>query len=77
MSTEINRLSLTLPAGFGDRAGRIARRVGDALAQYELPAGRHARLAVGPVRIDARSTDRMIAARIADAIATRIRQEGH
>lgn len=76
MTTEIGRLALTLPAGFEDRAQRIGRLVGEALAGRELPAGRVARLGVGPVRVDPSSSDRTIAEQIARSIHSAIGQGG-
>lgn len=69
MTTEIGRLLLQLPTGFEDRAGRIGRLVGEALAQRDdLPAGRIDQLRVGPVRVEVGHSDRVVAQRIADSI---------
>jgi hypothetical protein len=69
MPAEIGRLLLQLPTGFEDRAGRIGRLVGEALAQRDdLPAGRIEQLQVGPVRVDVRDSDRAVAQQIADSI---------
>jgi hypothetical protein len=76
MTTEIGRLGLTLPAGFADRAGRIGRLVGEALAGYDLPAGRIAHLAVGPVTVDPRGSDRAVADSIAQSIRAAIGKGG-
>ena len=73
MSTEIGQLRLQLPAGFEDRAQRIGRLVGEALAQRDdLPAGRIEQLRVGPVQVDVRHSDRVVARRIADSIHTAV-----
>lgn len=69
MPAEIGRLRLRLPAGFEDRAGRIGRLVGEALARRDdLPAGRIEQLQVGPVRVEVGHSDRVVAQRIADSI---------
>lgn len=68
MTTEIGQLTLRLPPGFERRAARIGRLVGEALAAADLPAGRIPQLGVGPLQVDARRSDRAIAASIAGAI---------
>lgn len=68
MRTEIGQLALNLPAGLEGRAGRIGRLVGEALARRALPAGRIDKLAVGPLSVDVRHSDRAIADRIAESI---------
>lgn len=68
MTTEIGRLALKLPAGFEKRAGRIGRLVGEALSGHDLPPGHIEHLGVGPLKIDARRSDRAIAEHIAGAI---------
>lgn len=68
MKTEIGRIQLRLPAGLERRSGRIGRLVGEALARCELPPGRIEHLAVGPVTVDVRRSDRAIAERIAGTI---------
>ena len=79
MKTEIERIALTLPAGFADRAPAIARLLGQALAEQAESAGlgpgdaRHAVVDVGRVRVDARDSDRLIAGSIAGAIAAVLR----
>ncbi|TCJ12314.1 hypothetical protein EZJ19_12295 [Parasulfuritortus cantonensis] len=74
MTTEIGRLAITLPAGFEGRAKHIGRLVGEHLADCALPAGRLAQLGVGPVRVDARRSDRAIAEHIAQSIRAAITQ---
>lgn len=76
MTTEIGRLSLRLPAGFETRAARIGRLVGEALAGRDLPAGGIAQLGVGPLKVDARRSDRAIAEHIAQSIHAAIKQGG-
>ncbi len=68
MKTEIGRIQLRLPAGLERRSRRIGRLVGEALAQRELPPGRIDHLAVGPVAVDVRRSDRAIADHIAGNI---------
>lgn len=73
MTTEIGQLNLRLPAGFEARAQRIGRLVGESLARQEgLPGGQVDQIGVGPVRVDARASDRVIAARIAQSIGAAI-----
>ncbi|MFA5083671.1 MAG: hypothetical protein WC474_14050 [Hydrogenophilaceae bacterium] len=74
MTTEIGRINLNLPAGFEARAARIGRLVGEALARRELPAGRIDRIGVGPLKVDARRSDRAIAEHIAQSIHAAITQ---
>ncbi len=73
MKTEIGQLKLRLPSTFAERAPAIGRLVGEALArlarQPDLPRGQLARLGVGPVQVDARDSDRVVAGQIAGAIA--------
>jgi len=76
MTTEINQLNLRLPAGFEARAGRIGRLVGEALARQSMPEGRIAQVGVGPVRVDARRSDRAIAETIAQSIHAAIQGGG-
>lgn len=69
MKTEIGQLSLHLPAGFETRGQRIGRLLGEALARQEgLPGGHIEQVGVGPVRVDARRSDRAIAESIARSI---------
>jgi hypothetical protein len=77
MTTEIGHLNLRLPAGFEARAQRIGRLVGESLARQEnLPSGQVAQIGVGPVRVDARASDRAIAAHIAQSIGAAIQRGG-
>ncbi len=78
MKTEIERIALTLPAGFADRAPTIARLLGQALAEqapgdaFGARGERGARLEVltpDCVHVDARAPDALIARSIARAIA--------
>jgi hypothetical protein len=82
MKTEIERIALTLPAGFADRAPAIARLLGQALAEqaqsdafgvHGAPDARHERLTPDCVRVDAHASDAMIAGSIARAIAAALR----
>ncbi len=73
MKTEIGRIRLSLPAGFEGRGPRIGRLVGEALAREQhLPAGKIAQVGVGPVRVDARRSDRAVAESIARSIVQSI-----
>lgn len=77
MTTEIGQLNLRLPAGFEARAQRIGRLVGESLARQEgLPGGQVGQIGVGPVRVDARASDRVIAERIAQSIGVAIQRGG-
>ena len=72
MKTEIERIALTLPAGFADRAPTIARLLGQALAEQAPGDAFGARLEVlipDCVHVDARAPDALIARSIARAIA--------
>lgn len=65
----IDRLRLTLPAGFDRRADAVARRVAEELAGLPpLDSRRIARLRLPPLTLDPRLGDREIARRIATAI---------
>lgn len=67
---EIERLSLRLPAGFESRAARIARLAARALSAHALPqSGALALVTVPPLRLDARRSDRALAAEIARGVA--------
>ena len=67
---EIDHLSLTLPAGFGPRAARIARLTAQALAAHGLGGhGAVAQLQAAPLRVDAARSDHHIARQIADHVA--------
>lgn len=75
MSTEIGQLRLSLPAGFGDRAHRIGRLVGEALARRDLPGGRLDRVAVGPLKVDANRSNHAIADHLARRIHAAIERQ--
>ena len=67
---KIDRLRISLPAGYQSRADRIARLVADELAA--LPVERSAsceRLSVPPIEVPRAASDRRIAGSIAKAIA--------
>lgn len=70
MSTEIGQLQLQLPPGFEQRAQRIGRLVGEALASSPLlPSGRIDRLHVGPVQVKHHHSDVQVAREIAESIS--------
>jgi len=72
----IDRLRLQLPPAFRDRAGEIARLVGEELATVSVSADLHLdRLAVPPVEVSHQATDREVARTIAQSIHTGIRNE--
>ena len=84
MKTEIERVALTLPAGFADRAPAIARLLGQALAEEAHSAGfgvrgahgaRHEVVTPDCVRVDAHASDALIARSIARAIAAALRAD--
>lgn len=65
----IDRLRLTLPAGFEGRADAVARRVAEELAGLPPRDSRRlARLTLPPLTLDPGLGDGEIARRIADAI---------
>jgi hypothetical protein len=69
----IDRLRLTLPAGFDRRADAVARRVVEELAGLpQADSRRLARLTLPPMTLDPRLGDREIARRIATAIHERL-----
>lgn len=69
----IDRLRLTLPAGFDRRADAVARRVAEELADLpQADSRRLARLTLPPLTLDPRLGDREIARRIAGAIHERL-----
>jgi hypothetical protein len=71
--TEIDRLSLSLPAGFDQRATRLARLTAQALARHELPArGVLPAVSVAPLQLDARRSDHALADVLARHIAAGI-----
>ena len=81
MKTEIERIALTLPAGFAERAAGIAHLLGEALAEQAQSAGLGVRGAhhevVTPerVRVDAHASDALIARSIARAIIAALRAD--
>jgi hypothetical protein len=65
----IDRLRLTLPAGFEGRADAVARRVAEELASLpQTDSRRLTRLILPPMTLDPRLGDGEIARRIANAI---------
>jgi hypothetical protein len=75
---KIDRLRLSLPAGFEARAGRIARLVGDELAGLPLAAGELQldHLALPPVSVARGASDRRVAGAVAAAIASGLNPNG-
>lgn len=76
---EVDRLVLTLPAGFEARAARLGRLTAEALAALPPPqrGGRLDRLAPAPQVVAANWSDRRIAGQLARAIAAAMAaQEG-
>jgi len=72
----IERLRLNLPRGYAQRAGSIARHVGDELARRPLSAGRSfAALRVSAPALPHGLSDQQVAARIADAVHARILEQ--
>jgi hypothetical protein len=72
----IDRLRLQLPPAFQDRAGEIARLVGEELATVSVGAELYLdRLAVPPVEVSHQATDREVARAVAASIQTGIRNE--
>lgn len=67
----VDRLKLTLPAGFEHRASRIARLLAEELAGIPAPHDlRLASLTVPPLEVGPATGDREIAGRIARSIAS-------
>ncbi len=65
----IDRLRLQLPPAFRDRAGEIARLVGEELATVSVGTDLQIdRLAVAPVEVHSLATDRDVARAIAQAV---------
>jgi len=65
----IDRLRLQLPPAFRDRAGEIARLVGEELVTVSVGADLHLdRLAVPPVEVHHQATDREVARAVAVAV---------
>lgn len=72
----IDRLRLQLPPAFRDRAGEIARLVGEELATVSVGANLQIdRLAVPPVEVPHQATDREVARAVVQSIHTGIRNE--
>ena len=72
----VDRLRLQLPPAFRDRAGEIARLVGEDLATVSVGADLHLdRLAVPPVEVSHQATDQEVARAVAASIHTGIRNE--
>jgi len=72
----IDRLHLQLPHAFRDRAGEIARLVAEELATVPMTADLQLdRLAVPPVEIHPRATDRDVARAVAASVHNGIRNE--
>lgn len=72
----VDRLRLQLPPAFRDRAGEIARLVGEELATVSVDGDLHLdRLAVPPVEVPHQATDREVARAVAASIHTGLRNE--
>ena len=72
----IDRLRLQLPPAFRDRAGEIARLVGEELATVPITADLQLdRLAVPPVEVHPQATDREVARAVAHSVHAGIRNE--
>jgi len=73
---DIRRLRLQLPEGYEQRAPRIVRLVGQALARDPVTqSGEQAHLHIGPLELPEGATDRQAADRIARAIRTQLPRE--
>ena len=73
----IDRLRLSLPAGYERRAERIGRLVADELASLQLAGdASFDRLSVPAVKIARGASDRQVAGAIAGAIATKVNGGG-
>jgi hypothetical protein len=72
----IDRLRMELPAAFRGREGEIARLVAEELAAVSPAIDREIhRLALAPVEVHPRATDRDVARTIAQAVHAGIRDE--
>ena len=72
-----DQLKLVLPAGFEHRAAGIARRVAEELAGMPAPGARSIRsLSLAPIEIQAGTSDREIAGRIARSISESVAAAG-
>lgn len=70
---KIDRLRLSLPAGYEGRADRIARLVADELAGLQLQGDAHFdRLTLPAVEVGPRATDRQVASSIAGAMSSHL-----
>lgn len=70
---KIDRLRLSLPAGYEGRADRIARLVADELAALQLQGNaQFDRLALPAIEVGPRATDRQVASSIAGAMSSRL-----
>lgn len=69
----VDRLRLQLPPAFRDRAGEIARLVGEELATVPMTADLHLdRLAVPPVEVHHQATDREVARAVAASVGAEL-----
>ncbi|MEA2563879.1 MAG: hypothetical protein QOH06_5383 [Acidobacteriota bacterium] len=74
---KIDRLRLSLPAGFETRADRIARLVADELAGLQLQGNANFdRLTLPTVEVGQRASDRQVASSIASSMATHLNEGG-
>ena len=70
---KIDRLRISLPAGFEARAERIARLVADELAGLPIQGdAKFDRLALPTVEVGPRASDRQVASSIASGMASRL-----
>lgn len=70
---KIDRLRLSLPAGYESRAERIARLVADELAGLRFQGDAHFdRLTLPTVEVGPRATDRQVASSIATGMAAHL-----
>ena len=70
---KIDRLRLSLPAGYESRADRIARLVADELAGLQLQGDAHFdRLALPTVEVGSNASNREVASRIASSMAAHL-----
>lgn len=71
---KIDRLRLSLPAGYESRADRIARLVADELAGLQLQGDAHFdRLTLPAVEVGPRATDRQVAGAVTRAMASQLK----
>lgn len=71
----IDAMTLRLPPGYEHRAAGIARLVGEALAQLDLPSGGVIdRVQVGKISVSAGDSDAAVAKSIAAGVAEGIRR---